>query len=249
MVNKKAWCKVSIAPLRKESSDTSEIVSQLLFGELVTIEEINEPWAKITTFNDSYDGYVDFKHLLILSDKEVKRWLDGITTLAEREVRINSPWGVQHICRGSNVPYGVKTFNVGRNHFEFIDYPEPKTSSIIELTESYLNTPYLWGGKSPFGIDCSGLTQVIYRIVGVNLPRDAKDQVTCGSEIEYDDIQEGDLAFFDKNGKVTHVGILDGKGNIFHAAGLVRKDLISREGILRNEDHELTHHLYGIRRV
>ena len=249
MSDKKAWCKVSIAPLRKEASDSSEIVSQLLFGELVTIAEINEPWAKITTFNDSYEGFVDHKHIVNLSDKEVKRWLDGITTLSEREISINTPWGIQHICRGSNVPYGERSFNIGRDQFEFITLPEAKTPSIIELAESYLNTPYLWGGKSPFGIDCSGLTQVIYRIVGINLPRDAKDQVNCGSEVEYEDIQEGDLAFFDKNGKVTHVGILDGKGNIIHAAGFVRKDRISVDGILRNEDNELTHHLFAIRRV
>lgn len=245
----KAWCKVSIAPVRSEPSDRAEIVSQLLFGELVAVESIEEPWAKISTFSDSYEGYVDHKHVVKLSDKEVKRWLDGMAIMGDRELRLSTPWGIQHICRGSYIPYGLDSFNIGKDEFKFIDAPSQDSTTILSLAKEYLNTPYLWGGKSPFGIDCSGLTQIIYRIHGINLPRDAKDQVSCGMEISFSEIQEGDLAFFDKNGKVTHVGILDGKGNIIHAAGFVREDRITPDGILRKEDSEMTHHLFAIRRV
>lgn len=243
------YCLVSIAPIRKEASDTSEIVSQLLFGELVEIENIDEPWAKIKTFSDAYEGFIDHKHIRLLREKETKRWLDGLDYLIDREMTIETPWGEQRICRGAQIPL-EKEFSVGKEHFSFKTTPSTVVPDIIELAKDYLNTPYLWGGKSPFGIDCSGYTQIIYRFHGFNLPRDASEQVLHGTEVEFNEIQEGDLAYFsNKAGKVTHVGILDGKGNIYHASGHVRLDKFDEKGIWREDFERYTHTTSSIKRL
>jgi cell wall-associated NlpC family hydrolase len=123
-------------------------------------------------------------------------------------------------------------------------------TSPIEFAKEYINTPYLWGGKSPFGIDCSGITQIIYRFFDFNLPRDASEQIHHGSEIPFEEIQSGDLAYFNNAaGKITHVGILDGEGGIIHASGHVRKDIIKPEGIYREDIDSITHPLYAIKRL
>ena len=244
-----AYCKVSISPVRKESKDQSEMVTQLLFGELITVLQVNEPWAEIKILGDGYKGFIDFKHFGRLTEKELKRWNDGLSYLKERERVLHTPWGVQRICRGSFVPENLNEFNIGQDSFKFIDQGGESFNSPLEYALDYLNTPYLWGGKSPFGIDCSGITQIIYRLFDINLPRDASDQINVGSEIDFDECKAGDLAYFDKNGKVTHVGILDGNGGIIHASGCVRLDKLTPEGIIHSSTGYLTHKLTCIRRT
>lgn len=240
---------MSIAPLRKEASDSSEIVSQILFGELVEVESIEEPWAKVKTFSDAYEGFIDYKHMRLLRDKEVKRWMDGLDYLIDREIELLTPWGKQRICRGAHIPL-QEEFSIGKEEFKLCSAPKTSVPSIIDLAKDYLNTSYLWGGKSPFGIDCSGYTQIIYRFHGFNLPRDASEQVLHGTDIEFEDIQEGDLAYFsNKNGKVTHVGILDGEGGIYHASGHVRLDKFDQKGIWREDFERYTHETSAIKRL
>lgn len=247
---KKACCIVSISPVRLEGKDQSEMVTQLLFGELVTVLEVNEPWAKIVTDNDAYEGFVDYKHLEFLSEKEAKRWSDGLTYLSNREIKIKTNYEVQYICRGSFLPENVDSFNIGNKIFTILTEQDQSFTSPVELAKDYINTPYLWGGKSPYGIDCSGLTQIVYRIFNYNLPRDASEQFHHGADIEFNDIEAGDLAFFEnKNGKIIHVGILDGNGGIIHASGHVRLDNITEEGIIHVNSNELTHKLTKIKRL
>lgn len=250
MAKRHAYCLVSISPVRSDASDASEIETQLLFGEIIKVHSIEAPWAHITTLSDAYSGYIDHKHLFMLSEKEVKRWMDGLDYLRAREATLMTPWGAQRICRGSHVPVTSGSFNIGPHEFEWKEPSVDIEHSILSYAEDYLNTPYLWGGKSPFGIDCSGITQIIYRLFGMNLPRNASEQVECGMEVSFEDLQAGDLAYFKgKSGKVTHVGILDGNSHIYHASGHVRKDLLTEQGIIHSESGELTHPLHLIKRL
>ena len=120
----------------------------------------------------------------------------------------------------------------------------------FEIAEEYLNTPYLWGGKTPFGIDCSGLTQMVFRFLDINLPRDASQQLDYGSEIRFPDIEQGDVAFFEnKDGKIIHVGICGKDRLIIHASGQVRIDHLSLDGIIHAETGLKTHNLHSIKRM
>lgn len=251
MSAKLAYCKVSISPVRAGNRDQTEIVTQLLFGELIHVEEITDSWCKITTFSDNYPGWIDVKHFQYLSEKEANRWMNGLGYEKSIVRSIETPWGKQRIVKGSYVPIIEELdFNIGKDTFSFSDVSEEvEANSIFEVAKEYLNAPYLWGGKTPFGIDCSGLIQMVFRFFGINLPRDASQQVDLGMKISYDEIESGDVAFFhNKDGKIIHVGILDGKGSIIHASGCVRIDSFSSEGIQHRENGSLTHVLNTIKR-
>lgn len=246
------YCIVSISPVRSERKDSSEMVTQLLFGELVTIEEIDAPWCKIISYSDNYPGYVDIKHIHFLTEKELNRWLEGLSFQRDLIRKIETPWGIQSIFRGSFISVEHKSnFNIGNDHFKFLDKSKEKSfNSPFEAAQEYLNTPYLWGGKSPFGIDCSGLVQSIFRFFEINLPRDASQQIEYGMTIPFEDLEEGDVAFFqNKEQKIHHVGILDGNGSIIHASGFVRIDPIVETGIIHSDTGQLTHKLHSIKRM
>ncbi len=247
-----AYCKVNISPVRAENRDASEMVTQLLFGEIVHVHETEGSWCKITVYSDNYEGWVDTKQLGFLTQKEARRWMDAMIPETKLTTQIQTPWGKQWISRGACIPSeNSGAFKIGNDSFFFFDEPKSKIfRSPAELAEEYLNTPYLWGGKSPFGIDCSGLTQMVFRFFDINLPRDAYQQAEHGMEIPFAEAEPNDLAFFTNDkGKVIHVGILLEGQKIIHASGQVRIDTLTSSGIVNEEKKVITHTLSGIRRL
>jgi hypothetical protein len=246
---KLAFCLVSVAPLRNDPNDGAEIVSQLIFGEPVEVLLFGEPWVKIRTILDGYEGFVDIKHLLPLTEKEFKKWLNEFSYQQEFTKFIIAPWGKQLISMGSLIS-SEPNFKIGEFHFSLHIEELKVTKSPVELAKVLLNVPYLWGGKSVFGIDCSGFVQLIFRLHDFNLPRDAYQQAEIGELIEYQDSKPGDLAYFiNKNGKIIHVGILIENSNIIHASGRVRIDQLTESGIYNADYDKETHQLHCIKRV
>ena len=246
---KLAFCLVSVAPIRNDASDGSEIVSQLLFGEPIEVTLFDEPWVKIRTILDGYEGYVDIKHLLPLTQKEFKKWLNEFIYQVEFSKIISTPWGNQLISKGSFVSEELN-FKIGTSNFshEISDCPAP--NSPVNHAKELLNTPYLWGGKSIFGIDCSGFTQLIFRLHAFNLPRDAYQQAEIGASIDFENSKPGDLAYFvNEKGKIIHVGIVIENSQIILASGRIRIDQLTNTGIYNKDFGKQTHKLHFIKRL
>jgi hypothetical protein len=252
MKDKLAYCKVNISPVRLSNQEQSEMVTQLLFGEIAEVSEITGNWCKITTHSDNYEGWIDVRHIGFLSSKEVQRWLDERMPETKLLRQIITPWGSQWLSRGAYLPSSKNgSFNIGNDQFFYFDQPFSKRYlDSVEVAQDYLNTPYLWGGKNPFGIDCSGLVQMAYRFLDINLPRNASQQKEYGREIKFEDAEPNDLAFFvNEKGNVTHVGIVMPEQKIIHASGQVRIDSLRPEGIFNEEQKLVTHKLYSLRRL
>ena len=245
----KAFCFVSNAPIRKEASDASEMVSQLLFGEPIEVVDHGQPWIKIRTVLDGYEGYMDIKQVLPLTDKEFRRWMDSFTYQQETFGQFNSPFGSFFTSKGSFIGPEA-SFQIGGVSFENRSFSSKKTKTIWEDALDYLNAPYSWGGKSIWGIDCSGFVQAIFRLHGFNLPRDAHEQAEIGTVIEFEDVQVNDLAYFrNSQGKIIHVGIIGEQGQIIHASGRIRIDELKEQGIWSEEYEKFSHTLAHIKRL
>jgi cell wall-associated NlpC family hydrolase len=245
----KAFCFVSTAPLRKEASDAAEMVSQLLFGEPIEVMEHGQPWIKIRTILDGYEGYMDIKQVLPLTDKEFRRWMDAYRYQTEALLQLTTPFGSIFTSKGSFIGEDL-SFQVGDVTFEQEKNATKEKNSIWEDAMEYRNVPYLWGGKSIWGIDCSGFVQAIFRIHGYNLPRDAYEQAEIGKDVSFEDCQENDLAYFSNaSGKIIHVGILGKDRQIIHASGRIRIDELKEQGIWNEEYEKFSHSLTHIKRL
>lgn len=242
------FCMVSFSPIRNESSDKSEMTSQLLFGEPVQVIQVLENWVEIETYFDGYRGYVDRKHILAISEKELRNWINRFKYAYISSGYLKTPWGIQPIMPASFIDN--QHFNIGPYNFTQIENVNVSNEfSAFELGLTYLNTPYLWGGKTTCGIDCSGLVQSVFRMRNVNLPRDAYQQADSGIPIEFEELTKDDVAFFsNKEGKIIHVGIVNHDYSIVHASGRVRIDNLTKEGIWNNDYNKLTHSLNCIKR-
>lgn len=250
-----AFCALAVVPVRSEPKDSAEQCTQLLFGEPIEITEYQQPWLKIRSFLDGYEGYIDHKQVFALSEKEVRRWLDTSTYQAAKTLEIFGPMGLQLLSRGSLV--GLEpSFKIGAYQYKMATITSTDATTNIRSSEAwdfakeYLNTPYLWGGKSIFGIDCSGFSQQVFRQLDLNLPRDAYQQAALGTVVSYQERQVLDLAFF-KNaaGRIHHVGIIGPDRQIIHASGQVRCDELRAEGIFNDAAQKFTHSLFEIRRL
>ncbi len=253
-------CNLSIVPCRAEPSDKSEMVTQLLFGEHFQIIEAQKKWLYIRTAYDNYDCWIDAKQCMLISEEtftELQEMpihvaVDIVQLITHKEKKDVLP-----IVIGSTLPYfDGETLNLQGDEFLFegqVNSSKLKATKkqLIEFALSYLNTPYLWGGRSPFGIDCSGLTQLVYKLAGIKIPRDAYQQAELGTTLNFvEEAEPGDLAFFDNElGQIIHVGIVMSNEYIIHASGKVRIDRLDHYGIYNNETHQYTHNLRIIKKI
>jgi gamma-D-glutamyl-L-lysine dipeptidyl-peptidase len=253
-------CNLSIVPCRKEPSDRSEMVTQLLFGDHFEILEITGSWCRIRHAYDDYECWVDKKQFLRIEQHTFDILNNTAIFCANELVQVithNNTKQLFPVVIGSSLP----NFDNGECVIEnqsylydgaFISGPLPFTKSgIIEMSMMYLNAPYLWGGKTPFGIDCSGFTQMIYKLNGVKLKRDAYQQAEQGETLSFvEEAEPGDLAFFDNDeGRIVHVGIVMENNRIIHASGKVRIDGFDHQGIFNNDKKDYSHRLRLLKRV
>lgn len=244
---------LSIIPCRAEPSDKAEIISQLLFGEHYKVIDEQEKWLKIRNAYDQYEGWICRKQFTEINNKEFDELsLNEFPLCGSLVGAINYKGENRNITLGATLPYLHQSKITIRNEkVPFEGLPNTKhTSKILDYAMMYLNTPYLWGGRSPFGIDCSGFAQIVFKLCGIQLPRDAYQQAEHGFDVPFVETSEtGDLAFFDnEEGKITHVGIITEPGKIIHASGRVKIDLLDSQGIFDESMKQYTHRLRLIRR-
>jgi len=230
-------------PMRLLPDHRSEMVNQLLYGESFVILDRNKNWVKITCLHDQYTGWME-SDLFAPVDQNVP-----IKMVALSFQRFRLPEGISWLPFGSYVPDQSGTPSQNHDHLSMRDGSDKKTS-LFYFKRKFLGAPYLWGGRTAMGIDCSGLSQLFMRFLGLNIPRDASQQVETGMEVFQEDVQAGDLAFFSSESeRISHVGIIQDKSKIFHASGNVRTDFWDGAGIRRQPSGRLTHHLKTIRRI
>ena len=255
-----AICQLSVVPIRSGASDKDEIVSQLLFGELVEIIYVSKAkknWCQIRCLWDDYEGWMDIRQLRYVMPDEAKMYLDDhahcfdlVSTLANNSHFLPVTMGATLPCfDGINLQLGEKHYTFGGQAI-LRGGVEPSADLIIKLARRYLFAPYLWGGRSPFGIDCSGFTQMVFKMVGLKLRRDASQQAEQGRLIDFvEQTQPADLAFFDNDkGHIIHVGLVMEGGFIIHASGHVRIDKLDHYGIFNEERGIYSHRLRIVKR-
>lgn len=252
-------CLLSQVPGREKASDASEMVTQLLFGDTYEVIEEEEKFLKVKLAHDGYECWICIKQDTKISEKEFQDITSGTSVrtyeligLMQNAVGLYFP-----VVMGSRIPKPKEQqFQLAGNTFTFDGQvaevpPKPNKQQIVNDAYLYLNAPYLWGGKSPMGIDCSGFTQVVYGLSGVEIPRDASQQIEVGQPYSFvEEAEPGDLAFFDNpEGKITHVGIVLQGGKIIHASGQVRIDKLDHYGIFNAEKQGYTHKLRLIKNL
>ncbi|MEO6893712.1 MAG: C40 family peptidase [Ginsengibacter sp.] len=248
-------CCVGVSPMKAEPSHKSEIVSQQLFGEKSFVLERSGDWTKIQLRYDGYQGWIQQSHVVQIDEDIYNKNDKGLTSEWINEVDYNGH--IMYVPMGSSVSAfknGMAFWRKNSVHFKgkTWDPEEVKINPklIKQIAFRFLNTSYLWGGKSVFGIDCSGYAQMVFKFLNISLPRDAWQQAEQGEAVNF--LQEahcGDLAFFDnEEEKIIHVGILLNENEIIHSAGKVRIDKIDTQGILNLETKQRTHKLRIIKR-
>jgi hypothetical protein len=248
-------CVVPVCPVRGEPSHRSEQVTQLLFGEAGAILEVSGDFVKIIAAYDRYEGWCQRTQLEVLESnlyvEETTLAGDWINEVELYGVTMRIPFGADLSFLVSGKATAAKTKFVFKGK-TFQPKENFYTAGIVNnLANMFLNTPYLWGGKSVFGIDCSGFTQLVFKCMHIKLDRDAYQQAKQGEAIGFlQEAQTGDLAFFDNDaGKITHVGILLSATSIIHASGKVRIDSIDNVGIISSDTGKRTHKLRVIKRI
>jgi gamma-D-glutamyl-L-lysine dipeptidyl-peptidase len=244
-------CVVPAAPVRKKASHKVEMSNQLLFGEVMRVIDAKKNWLRIQSVHDNYEGWIRNNLVSMIDPAPSNSFVAGelINTIRFGEQKMLIPFG-------SSLPgFENGMGSIAGRQYHFDGYAINRTIStadgktIQQLTSSWLNAPYLWGGRTVLGVDCSGFAQVIFKMIGIDLLRDAKQQISQGLKVKkLESAQCGDLAFFHKKKKIVHVGILLSHTEIIHASGKVRIDKIDSKGVIHTGSGKRTHDLAGIRR-
>ncbi|MBV1888376.1 MAG: C40 family peptidase [Urechidicola sp.] len=250
-------CNLSIVPLRMEPSDQSELISQVLFGEHFKVLEMRSKWSRVRLSYDNYEGWIDNKQFLEISENEYHKLNDSNLFLSGELIDFitDKNQDLITIPLGSTLPfYQNNKLSILKSNYEYdgsILGKKISKNQLINTAFMYLNTPYLWGGKTPFGIDCSGFTQMVYKLCGYKLLREASFQATQGEVLSFiEESEPGDLAFFDNaEGIIVHVGIIMKDNYIIHAHGKVRIDRLDHTGIYNAETKRHTHKLRVIKKI
>jgi len=257
--NQKGICRLAIVPVRSEPSDRAEMTTQLLFGDHYSVldHSADLKWVKIVVAFDNYEGWISVKqHNSIsleyfehLNHTDFKICTDTCSSILYKKQIIQ-------IVLGSILPItNIELFEVS-GQFAFNGTSKNLGEKmgfdfLKQITPKFMFAPYLWGGKTPFGTDCSGFTQQLFKICGYRLKRDASQQFNQGIVVDsMADAKPGDLAFFqNEEGKISHVGVLMEDQDIIHASGFVRRDKLDNKGIFNEELTNYTLKLAGLRRI
>lgn len=231
----KYYCSVSVSPIRAEVSEKSEMTSQILYGETCEIIKTEGLYSKIKMDFDGYEGWVN-SSVLKKENSEISKNL-----VTQNYGVFDLPEGRNLLSLGSEVAFETENFVDNNNIRE----------SLVESAKKFINVPYLWGGRSYFGIDCSALVQLVYKIHGIALPRDADKQAELGEARDFvEESEPGDLAFFeDETGFISHVGLVLSPFELIHASGKVRIDSLDFSGIYNAEKNKHTHKLRMVKTV
>lgn len=253
---KYAFVSVPAAPVRLKPRHQREMVTQLLFGEAVEVlKEKGSLWVKIRSLHDEYEGWIT-RTLLTEADKEeAQQPAVHITTGLLNTVHLGNDTIMQIPLGSSLRGFSNGTGRMGQlayridNHSKDRTAEKPSGELVESLTRQWLNAPYCWGGRTIYGVDCSGFVQVNFKMMGIDLPRDAWQQAQEGEPVDkLKEAKTGDLAFFDDREEIVHVGIMLGNDRIIHASGQVRIDKFDKKGIIHSITGKRTHRLESLRK-
>ncbi|WP_372936055.1 C40 family peptidase [Mariniphaga sediminis] len=252
---------LSLIPVRKEPSEKSEMVTQVLFGEHFEIFEEMVGWCHVRLAWDGYEGWIDSKMITSVNVRTINKLEKrpyAVTGDIISLIPVNDEQNLVLVA-GSTLPVWrpyLKEFSVDKDTYKsegevYYGVQKNPREVVIKQALKYFNAPYLWGGRSPFGIDCSGFTQIIYKMIGMRIPRDAGEQVKMGVALSFvDETEPGDLAFFDdEEGNIVHVGIIWQRNKIIHASGKVRIDNVDQFGIFNVDLKRYTHKMRVMKKI
>ncbi len=248
-------CNLSMIPMRSHPSHQSEMINQILFGEFFIILKEKDEYSLVRLNHDSYEGWVCNNQWVRITENDYKILQNQTPTITTDIIDVIKKEKYQPIVIGSILPnFKSNHASIDNKLYTFNGLTTQGYSQkkhIVENAHLYIDAPYLWGGRSPLGIDCSGFVQMVYRLQGISLPRDAYEQVNMGTNIDsIDKCDPGDLAFFiNKERKVVHVGIIMSRHKIIHASGKVRIDKIDKNGIYNEDNKVYTHKLHLLKRI